>query len=116
MIYSGTFVKLVDSKSGDRKDGKGTWQLATFVVREKDINIFEAWGKEAEIAKELKDGDKVTVDFYPSTREVNGRYYVSLKVNSIMTDVQVNNEDVKETNSTKPFGQPTIPDDSGLPF
>ena len=57
MIYSGTFVKLVDSKSGERKDGKGTWQMATFLVRDKDINLFEVWGEEVDRVRELKDGD-----------------------------------------------------------
>ena len=78
MIYSGTFVKLVDSKSGDRKDGKGTWQMATFLVRDKDINLFEVWGEEVDRVRELKDGDKVSLEFNPSTREFNGKYYVSL--------------------------------------
>ena len=114
MIYSGTFVKLVDSKSGERKDGKGTWQMATFLARDKDINLFEVWGEEVDRVRELKDGDKVSLEFNPSTREFNGKYYVSLKVWKVLPFQGEVKEDKPEP--TKSFGQPNIPDDSGLPF
>ena len=115
MIYSGTFVKLVDSKSGDRKDGKGTWQMATFLVRDKDINLFEVWGEEVDRVRELKDGDKVSLEFNPSTREFNGKYYVSLKVWKVLPFQGEVKEDVKSDVSA-PKTSNLEPQSDDLPF
>ena len=113
MIYSGTFVKVLESTSGKRSDGS-VWSNIRFFVRDKEPNLFEAWGNEVEKVKQLNDGDKVSLEFNPSTREYQGKYYVSLKVWKVLTFQGEVKEDKPEP--TKSFGQPTIPDDSGLPF
>jgi len=81
---TGTIEKILEAKSGEKKDGSGTWINQDFIVKTKDeynnLYCFNVFGQEKadNLTKYNKVGDEVEVAFNVNCREYEGRYFTNL--------------------------------------
>ena len=77
----GTVVKILPELTGEGKNG--TWIKQEFVIETageypKKVCL-ESWGDRTRTVKTLKEGEKITVSFEPSSREFNERWFTNLR-------------------------------------
>lgn len=92
MEIKGQLIKKLDFRSGQKKDGSGTWRSQDFVVRFFEGNYektacFTAAGERMTQALDLCEiGSVISVSFDVNSREWQGKWYTSLTAIAIRPD------------------------------
>jgi len=89
MEIKGQFSKLIETKTGEGKNGK--WEAQTFMIEVQGQYpkkpVFELFNNADAIAG-LKAGDTITVHFELDSSEWNGKYFAKVKAFKVVREQQ----------------------------
>ena len=109
---TGKLVKKLPVQSGTSKTGKD-WEKQEFVIEtdsKYDPNLcFNLFGEDVAKLSRISEGETITVGFYLSSKEYNGRWFHNLQAKDV--DVVLDQQQYSDG-----VGSQSSDDDSGLPF
>ena len=113
---SGTIVSFGLIESGTSKAGKEFRKQDVVIVwgnKFKEMLCATAFNDKVDQLQKLSVGDKVTIEYYASSRAWQGKYFHNINMSSIDLDVDAGNESYKPQKGDINLNDD---DDSGLPF